>query len=41
MIVPVIIGSIVDAEDITQCHGITLFGVTKRTWLIELQPSAY
>lgn len=37
MIVPVVIGSIVGAEDIISAMELRCFGVTKRTWLIELQ----
>jgi len=35
MIVPVIIGSIVDADDIINAMELRCFGVTKRTWLID------
>ncbi len=38
MIVPVIIGSIVDAEDIINAMELRCFGVGKRTWLIQLHP---
>lgn len=37
MLVPVVIGSIVGAEDIISAMELRCFGVTKRTWLIELQ----
>ncbi len=37
MLVPVIIGSIVGAEDIISAMELRCFGVTKRTWLVELQ----
>ncbi len=36
MIVPVVIGSIVEAEDIINAMELRCFGVTKRTWLIDL-----
>jgi len=36
MIVPVVIGSIVGAEDIINAMELRCFGVGKRTWLIEL-----
>jgi len=36
MLVPVVIGSIVGAEDIISAMELRCFGVTKRTWLIEL-----
>ena len=38
MIVPVIIGCIVDAEDIINAMELRCFGVGKRTWLIQLHP---
>ncbi|HEY4383339.1 MAG TPA: energy-coupling factor transporter transmembrane component T [Ktedonobacteraceae bacterium] len=38
MIVPVIIGSVVDAEDIINAMELRCFGVTKRSWLVELHP---
>jgi len=38
MIVPVIIGSIVDAEDTINAMELRCFGVGKRTWLIQLHP---
>lgn len=38
MIVPVIIGSIVDSEDIISAMELRCFGVGKRTWLIRLKP---
>lgn len=38
LIVPVIIGSIVDSEDIISAMELRCFGVVKRTWLIELHP---
>jgi energy-coupling factor transport system permease protein len=37
-IVPVIIGSIVDAEDTINAMELRCFGVGKRTWLIQLHP---
>jgi len=37
MLVPVVIGSIVGAEDIISAMELRCFGVTKRTWLVELQ----
>ena len=37
MLVPVVIGSIVGAEDIINAMELRCFGVTKRTWLIELR----
>lgn len=36
MVVPVVIGSIVGAEDIISAMELRCFGVTKRTWLIDL-----
>lgn len=36
MLVPVIIGSIVGAEDIISAMELRCFGVTRRTWLVEL-----
>ncbi len=36
MLVPVVIGSIVGAEDIISAMELRCFGVTKRTWLIDL-----
>ncbi|MGZ3625836.1 MAG: energy-coupling factor transporter transmembrane component T, partial [Ktedonobacteraceae bacterium] len=36
MLVPVVIGSIVGAEDIINAMELRCFGVVKRTWLIEL-----
>ncbi|HEY1348872.1 MAG TPA: energy-coupling factor transporter transmembrane component T [Ktedonobacteraceae bacterium] len=36
MLVPVIIGSLVGAEDIICAMELRCFGVTKRTWLVEL-----
>ncbi len=38
MIVPVVIGSIVGAEDIVSAMELRCFGVGKRTWLLELHP---
>ena len=38
LIVPVIIGSIVDSEDIISAMELRCFGVAKRTWLIQLHP---
>ncbi|HVU65807.1 MAG TPA: energy-coupling factor transporter transmembrane component T [Ktedonobacteraceae bacterium] len=38
LIVPVIIGSIVDSEDIISAMELRCFGVTKRTWLLQLHP---
>jgi energy-coupling factor transport system permease protein len=38
LIVPVIIGSIVDSEDIISAMELRCFGVTKRSWLIQLHP---
>jgi energy-coupling factor transport system permease protein len=38
MIVPVIIGSIVDAEDVINAMELRCFGVGKRSWLIQLHP---
>ncbi len=38
MLVPVVIGSIVGAEDIISAMELRCFGVGKRTWLIELHP---
>ncbi len=38
MIVPVVIGSIVEAEDIISAMELRCFGVGKRTWLTELHP---
>lgn len=37
MLVPVVIGSIVGAEDIINAMELRCFGVTRRTWLIELR----
>jgi energy-coupling factor transport system permease protein len=37
MLVPVIIGSLVGSEDIICAMELRCFGVTRRTWLIELQ----
>ena len=37
MVVPVVIGSIVGAEDIINAMELRCFGVTRRTWLIELR----
>lgn len=37
MLVPVVIGSIVEAEDVISAMELRCFGVTKRTWLIALQ----
>jgi energy-coupling factor transport system permease protein len=37
MIVPVVIGSIVGAEDIISAMELRCFGVGRRTWLVELQ----
>lgn len=37
MLVPVVIGSIVGAEDIISAMELRCFGVTRRTWLVELQ----
>lgn len=37
MVVPVVIGSIVGAEDIISAMELRCFGVTKRTWLVDLQ----
>jgi len=36
MIVPVVIGSVVGAEDIISAMELRSFGLGKRTWLIEL-----
>ena len=36
MIVPVVIGSIIGAEDIISAMELRCFGVGKRTWLVEL-----
>jgi energy-coupling factor transport system permease protein len=36
--VPVIIGSIVDSEDIISAMELRCFGVARRTWLIQLHP---
>jgi energy-coupling factor transport system permease protein len=36
MLVPVVIGSIVGAEDIISAMELRCFGIGKRTWLIEL-----
>jgi energy-coupling factor transport system permease protein len=36
MVVPVVIGSVVGAEDIISAMELRCFGVGKRTWLIEL-----
>ncbi len=38
MIVPVVIGSIVEAEDIISAMELRCFGIGKRTWLVELHP---
>lgn len=38
MLVPVVIGSIVGAEDIISAMELRCFGVGKRSWLIELHP---
>jgi energy-coupling factor transport system permease protein len=38
MIVPVIVGSVVDSEDIISAMELRCFGVTKRSWLVELHP---
>ncbi len=38
LIVPVIIGSIVDSEDIISAMELRCFGVARRTWLIQLHP---
>ena len=38
MIVPIVIGSIVEAEDIISAMELRCFGVGKRTWLTELHP---
>jgi ABC-type cobalt transport system, permease component CbiQ and related transporters len=38
MIVPVVIGSIVGAEDIVSAMELRCFGIGKRTWLTELHP---
>jgi energy-coupling factor transport system permease protein len=38
MIVPVVIGSIVEAEDVISAMELRCFGVGKRTWLTELHP---
>lgn len=37
MVVPVVIGSVVGAEDIISAMELRCFGVGKRTWLVELQ----
>jgi energy-coupling factor transport system permease protein len=37
MLVPIVIGSIVGAEDIISAMELRCFGVAKRTWLIDLQ----
>jgi energy-coupling factor transport system permease protein len=39
MIVPVVIGSIVEAEDIISAMELRCFGVTKRSWLVDLHTS--
>lgn len=38
MVVPVVIGSVVGAEDIISAMELRCFGVGKRTWLTELHP---
>lgn len=38
LIIPVVIGSIVDSEDIISAMELRCFGVTRRTWLIQLHP---
>lgn len=38
LIVPVIIGSIVDSEDIISAMELRCFGVVRRTWLVQLHP---
>lgn len=38
MLVPVVIGSIIGAEDIISAMELRCFGIGKRTWLIELHP---
>ena len=38
MVVPVVIGSVVGAEDIINAMELRCFGVCKRTWYIELHP---
>ena len=38
LIVPVIIGSIIDSEDIISAMELRCFGVTRRTWLLQLHP---
>jgi energy-coupling factor transport system permease protein len=38
LLVPVIIGSIVDSEDIISAMELRCFGVTRRTWLVQLHP---
>jgi energy-coupling factor transport system permease protein len=38
MIVPVIIGSIVDAEDVINAMELRCFGVGRRSWLVQLHP---
>jgi energy-coupling factor transport system permease protein len=38
MVVPVVIGSIVGAEDIISAMELRCFGVGKRSWLVELHP---
>lgn len=38
MLVPVVIGSIVGAEDIISAMELRCFGIGKRSWLIELHP---
>jgi energy-coupling factor transport system permease protein len=38
MIVPVVIGSIVDAEDIINAMELRCFGVGRRSWLMQLHP---
>ncbi|GCF09739.1 energy-coupling factor transporter transmembrane component T family protein [Dictyobacter arantiisoli] len=37
LVVPLVIGSIIGAEDIINAMELRCFGVTKRTWLIELR----
>jgi energy-coupling factor transport system permease protein len=39
MIVPVVIGSIVEAEDIISAMELRCFGIGQRTWLTELRAS--
>jgi energy-coupling factor transport system permease protein len=41
MLVPVVIGSIIGAEDIISAMELRCFGVGKRTWYIELHPRQF